>query len=230
MAQKVGVAARQLGEVAPSWIVLIDPPPAGPCTAVGLVQPSLLLASEIVRLGREVAGRDTDAAVLRQLMGRSDAEWARAVELAAGGGDSGAVDAGESEVDSCLSLAIVATEQLAEMGQAAFSNAAIERTRRRMEVYRKCLQLWRCQDETPLAYEPGGAGGIVLVTSTGRPDYFEHTHGADYAERLEAYGAAARKIELEGAHTTVLQAVATGRRPEVTAALMAVLPPPGPIR
>ncbi len=222
MAQKVGVTASQLGAVAPAWIVLIDPPPAGPCTAVGLVQSSLLLAGEIVRLGREVAGRHTDAAVIRQLMGRSDAEWARAVELAAGGGDSGAVDAGESEVD-CLSLAIVATEQLAEMGQAAFSSAAIERTRRRMEVYRKCLQLWRCQDETPLAYEPGGADGIVLVTSTGRPDYFEHTHGADYAERLEAYGAAARKIELEGAHTTVLQAVATGRLPEVTAALRAVL-------
>ena len=29
MAQKVGVAVLHMGEMAPTWIVMIDPPPAG---------------------------------------------------------------------------------------------------------------------------------------------------------------------------------------------------------
>ena len=128
---------------------------AGPYVHIGLAPEACGIEDvPFETLGREIAGLDTDATVVKQLMGRSDADSARAIQLATDAAATEAVDAAED-----LALAIVATEQLAAMGQVPFSGAAIERTKRRMDVYRKCMQLWHHQDETPIAYEPGGVGG-----------------------------------------------------------------------
>ena len=213
MAQKVGVAVLYVCEMAPVWLVMIDPPPAGPCTR-GFVQPGLILASQIVRLGREIAGLDTDATVLKQLMGRSDKDWARATNLATGNAATDAVN-----TDEDWTLAIVATEQLAAMGEVPFTGAAIERTKRRMDVYRKCMELWHRQDETPVPYD----GSILLVTSTGRWDWFGQVYDAHCVERLEAYGVADSTIALEGAHTAIVQDICTDRLPEVTTAVRELL-------
>ena len=44
-----------------------------------------------------------------------------------------------------------------------------------------------------------------------------------YVERLEAYGVTDHIIELEGAHTTIVQAVCTNRLPGVTTAVREML-------
>jgi len=219
MAQKVGVSALRLGGMQPAWVLMIDPPPAGPCTR-GFMQPGLILASQIVRLGREVVGLDASMDTLKLLIGCSDSEWTRAIDIAMGD----AVDAGEAiNADEDWSLAIVATEQLAEIGQAQMSSREIERTKRRMDVYRKCMLLWHLQEASPATYTRVDVGGIMLVTSTGRWNWFKQVYNTDAVDCLAAYGEVDTMVELDGDHTAAVQAVCTNRSPEVLAVVRSVL-------
>jgi hypothetical protein len=217
MAQKVGVVALQMGAVQPTWICMNDPPPPGPCTRC-FIQPALVVASQIVRLGREIVGLQTDANTLGQLMGRPLDEWKRVHQAM---NDPIATVAWDPDED--WTLAIVATEQLAAIGQANLCSAAIERTKRRMDVYRKCMQLWHNQDAHPVAYKPDGRGGIMLITSTGRWDWFRQIYDEELVECLDDYGLILQLVELEGEHTAMVQAVCTNNLPSVTSTIRSFL-------
>jgi len=219
MAQKVGVAALGLGGVVPAWVILVDPPPAGPCTR-GFTLPGLILASQIVRLGREIAGLDASPDTLRQLMGRPEEDWAHANEVAAT--NSEAADVVDADED--WALALVATEQLAIMGQVQFNGRGIERTKRRMDVFRKCMQLWHHQEAKPVAYVSSSlASGMILVTSTRRWNFYQHLYDIDSLDNLNVYGDVHCAIELEGEHTAVVQAMCTNQLRQVTAAIRLLL-------
>jgi len=209
MAQKVRVSTRNLD---PGWVIMIDPPPAGPCTR-GFVLPGLILASQIVRLGCEIAGLDGSNNAIKLRMGCSDDDWMRAIATLGAMDEPYVLDA-----DDDWGQAMVATEQLAAMGQLQFNRQGIERTKRRMDVYRKCMQLWHQQDATPQHHEQ-----IFLVTSTGRWKWFKQVYDENSIDLLSVYGAMRVVIEVNSEHTALVQDVCMNRQPCVSAPLRAVL-------
>jgi hypothetical protein len=175
LSQKICIAAATT-DVAPRWLFMIDPPPAGPTTR-SLHLPSLLIAAQMIRLGREVAGLSTDAEEIKRLLPRSDAEWNRAA--------MGDVEMNEEQE---WLLAVEVVEQLAAIGQLQLRARDVLQTKRRMDVYRNTMHLWRFQDELPAPCYPGHATSIMLVTSTLRRDFFKATYGDHHVDALVFYG------------------------------------------
>jgi len=219
LAQKIGVAAQFRLDVQPRWMIMIDPPPAGPATKAFNL-PSLLVAAQMIRLGREVAGLETDAEELKRLLGHPDSEWFAAMEAASAEQDA-AIDVAQDWY-----LAAEVAEHLAAMGQLQPRAEGIRFTKRRMDVYRNTIRLWRRQSIVPSWYSSRHDESIVLVTSTQRRDFYTSVHGENYFENIELYGDVIREVSFRGGHTAVLQACATNRNAELTVALREVIGDP----
>jgi len=212
LAQKVMVAASR-SSTASRRLVMIDPPPPGPCTK-GYVQPGILLATQIVRLGREIAGVDTHEDTLRVALHMSVEQWSAALEISETNDTSFVPNADED-----WALAIAATEHLASLGQLKTDTASILRTKRRMDVYRACMRLWRAQEI--LCNPPEVPPTIMLVQSSLRSEWFGYVYD-DYSptmERWELYGHVSISEMIDGKHTSVVQDICTNRNPRVTSTI-----------
>jgi len=156
--------------------------------------------------------------MLRTLLRCSEAEWTRLME-----GISRENGEPSTDHQQEWQLAAEVTEHLADMGQVQLKARAILRTKRRMDVYRNTMRLWRHQAPSPTQYTTQEGAAIMLITSTFRRSFFISVHGDDYEENFTAYGSVATHIEVDGEHTAAIQACATNRIPHVTAAIQAVL-------
>jgi len=207
-----------MADVQPRCMIMIDPPPAGPATKAFNL-PSLLVAAQMIRLGREVAGLETDAEELRRLLGHADSEWFAAMEAASAEQDA-VIDVAQD-----WHLAAEVAELLAAMGQLKLRADGIRFTKRRMDVYRHTIRLWRMQNMIPSWYSNGCDESILLVTSTRRRDFYVSVHGENYVESIDLYGDVIHELSLRGGHTAVLQACATNRIAEATAVMREVVGP-----
>ena len=181
-------------EISPSWVVLVDPPPAGPCTR--RFDPSWEeVAWQLIRLSKEVAGMTTERVYT----------------------SSNDFNPGDGYM-----YAIEATEQMASLlGQVQFNRETIYRTMRRMEVYRHSMMLWHCQDDQLVPYSPQPGGGVILITSSGRWDFFRHLYDEAAGDNLAAYcSTPSLRINVaQASHTQLVQDVCTNRLPHVTTSM-----------
>ena len=99
------------------------------------------------------------------------------------------------------------------------------RTHRRMQVYRKHVQLWRQQEPAPrrLDTAASGSSGLVLIVTTAarRLAFYGQMHAmADCpAERLDAYGTTLRgpSLEVDQEHMRFYFCMSTNQEASVTA-------------
>jgi pimeloyl-ACP methyl ester carboxylesterase len=201
LSAKVACAARQQG-ARPGVVVLIDPPYPGPSLSRGMHEDRVALAMGDVRLARQVAGVEVGS--LADLRGLFD----------------------QCDSDDWSDLAMVATRERERVGQSTFDEASVRRSRRRMQVHIHHLQLWTSQDELPEPYnvrnEEGlpGPSGIVQILTTGCSAFFDPISRDEFSRDRALYGDPLAMLPvIEGEHTAVIQQIATGRVPDVTAAI-----------
>jgi len=187
LAQKVAVESNAIGAIQPLHVVMIDPPPAGPCLEMSANLSHRALAQQMFRLALQVAGRD---------------------ELAA-------TTAFQDVADDEIAMASAANEALAKLGQSDNSAESLYRAVLRMRVFCWHMLLWHQQERVPRPYVSSGkcatSNSILLQLSSGRRAFFSEVNGVGFDDNLSFYGPSTLLGVIEGEHTAVIQRVCTGR-------------------
>jgi len=196
LAHKVAIATRRLhlGHLQPDLVVMIDPPPPGPCLLEAASLSTSWLGQEFVRLFREIAGLDALSSTER-----------------------GALQANLDQAQSPWETAILVVEELTLLGQGPVTSASVTAMKLRMDVFPFHMRLWHAQSKIPEWYAPpaGRSFGIVLCTSSERSRFYTPVYGSE-EDDLEMYGPCLALPVIQGEHTVVVQRVCTGREEQIT--------------
>jgi len=165
-------------------VVMIDPPPPGPCHRQAYT--NKFLAEQLVRLSLQVAGE----------VALEDA-YKAPFECVSD--------------DNIWELAVVTTGMLVQLGLATASLETMHNVKRRMELFKVHMMMWESLDASPSRYLPSWSShGIIVQCSSERQEFFAELYGP-FEDSFEAFGGCTIYPEIAGSHTDVVQRIATGR-------------------
>jgi len=203
LAHKVAIATRRLdlGHLQLDLVVMIDPPPPGPCLLEAASLSASWLGQELVRLFREIAGLDSLSSTEKE-----------------------ALQTNLEQAQSPWETAILVVEELALLGQGPVTSASVTEMKLRMDVFPFHMRLWHAQSTIPEQYAPtaGRSFGIVLCTSSERGRFYVPVYGSE-EDDLAMYGPSLALPVVEGEHTVVVQRVCTGREKHITSLILDAL-------
>jgi len=199
LAHKVAYATRRLNlsHLQSDLVVMIDPPPPGPCLLEAASLSASWLGQELVRLFREIAGlvalTPIEKEALQVNLDQAQSPWETAILRG-----------------RRVSFARART-------QGPVTSLSITEMKLRMDVFPFHMRLWHAQSKVPEQYAPtaGRSFGIVLCTSSERGRFYVPVYGSE-EDDLEMYGPSLALPVIQGEHTAVVQRVCTGREKHIT--------------
>lgn len=200
LVQKIACAARALGAT-PAYVFMVDTPFPGPrCITPKEVQvTSVYVAANDIRIARQVA-RESPLTH---------------VELAP---LFASCDNPEDEYDTAL---VSATER-AKLGLGQMDAHAVRMARRRIVIHKTQWRLCTKQDEQIEPFDPhvmdaNTISGLVHIQTDAWEKFWSQYSYEDCSRDITEYGSPLKVHMVQGEHTFIVNSIATGHQPDVTA-------------